>query len=49
MAAFKQYVQNMEGRQAFNQLVMYLEIEQYFGILPSKKSQKSQQATNIYK
>ncbi|KAK3733097.1 hypothetical protein QZH41_017433, partial [Actinostola sp. cb2023] len=49
MTAFKQYVQNMEGRQAFNQLVMYLEIEQYNAILPSKKMQKAQQSSNIYK
>ncbi|XP_032242631.2 uncharacterized protein LOC116620845 isoform X2 [Nematostella vectensis] len=49
MSAFKQYVQNMEGRQAMNQLMMYLEIEQYYSILPAKKMQKSQQATHIYK
>ena len=49
MSSFKQYVQNMEGRQALNQLLMYLEIEQYNAILPAKKMQKTQQATHIYK
>jgi len=49
MSAFKQYVQNMEGRQSLNQLLMYLEIEQYNAILPAKKMQKTQQATHIYK
>lgn len=49
MSSFKQYVQNMEGRQAQNQLLMYLEIEQYNAILPSKKMQKNQTATQIYK
>lgn len=49
MSAFKQYVQNMEGRQSLNQLLMYLEIEQYNAILPAKKVQKTQQATHIYK
>ena len=49
VSSFKQYVQNMEGRQALNQLLMYLEIEQYNAILPAKKMQKTQQATHIYK
>ena len=49
MSSFKQYVQNMEGRQALNQLLMYLDIEQYNAILPAKKMQKTQQATLIYK
>jgi len=49
MSAFKQYVQNMEGRQSLNQLLMYLEIEQYNAILPAKKMQKTQQATHIYR
>jgi len=49
VSAFKQYVQNTEGRQALNQLLMYLEIEQYNAILPAKKMQKAQQATHIYK
>lgn len=49
MSAFKQYVQNMEGRQSLNQLLMYLEIEQYNAILPAKKVQKAQHATHIYK
>lgn len=49
VSAFKQYVQNMEGRQALNQLLMYLEIEQYNAILPAKKVQKAQQATHIFK
>ncbi|XP_067018661.1 regulator of G-protein signaling 22-like isoform X1 [Acropora muricata] len=49
VSSFKQYVQNTEGRQALNQLLMYLEIEQYNAILPAKKAQKAQQATLIYK
>ncbi|KAJ7390591.1 hypothetical protein OS493_023980 [Desmophyllum pertusum] len=49
VSAFKQYVQNQEGRQSLNQLLMYLEIEQYNAILPAKKMQKTQQATHIYK
>jgi len=49
MSAFKQYVQNMEGRQSLNQLLMYLEIEQYNAFLPAKKMQKTQQATHIYR
>ena len=51
MSAFKQYVQNMEGRQSLNQLLMYLEIEQYNAILLAKKKQdqKMQHATHIYK
>ena len=49
MSAFKHYVQNMEGRHALNQLMMYLEVENYYAILPSKKVQKTQQANHIYK
>lgn len=49
MSAFKQYVQNMEGRQSLNQLLMYLEIEQYNAILPAKKVPKMQHATHVYK
>lgn len=49
MSAFKHYIQNEEGRVMMNDLLMYLEIENYHSLAHGKTTQKQQTAVSIYK
>ncbi|XP_065052500.1 uncharacterized protein LOC135681805 [Rhopilema esculentum] len=47
--AFKHHIQNEEGRDAFNNLSMLLDIEAYNDIHPAKKLSRQQHSSTIYR
>ena len=50
MSNFKAFVQEHEGRGTMNDLLMYLEIENYLSLFgPAKASQRHSNAIAIYK
>ena len=49
MSKFKTYIQNEEGREMMNDLLMFLEVEKYLSLGPGKSFQKNENAIAIYK
>ena len=49
MAAFKQFLQNEEGRDSINSLSMCLDIEAFLEIHPAKKLSRQQLSSTIYR